>query len=285
MYLQHYNLTKKPFELNTTSQTLFISETHKEALAILVYAVLSQKGFLLLTGEVGTGKTTLLQILESKIRHLGEVCLVSNPKLNKKEFFFYLAKKLDLQYNGNKALFLLSFSRLLDRCEKENKKIVLIIDEAHVLSVDLLEEVRLLSNQMGEKPNTLSIFLVGQPELQDRLAHERLLPLRHRIGIKCELTPFCAKDTAQYILFRLQNAGGVDQVFSKKALDRIHEVTNGNPRMINIICDNALLSGYSQDLQKIDAPIIDECLKELKIDDKEKEKEPVPRSILKRWFG
>lgn len=287
MYLQHYNLSKKPFELNTTSQCLFISETHKEALAILVYAVLSQKGFLLLTGEVGTGKTTLLQILENKIKHLGEVCLISNPKLNKKEFFYYIAKKLDLQYNGNKALFLLSFSRLLDRCERENKKIVLIIDEAHVLSVDLLEEVRLLSNQMGEKPNTLSIFLVGQPELQDRLAHERLLPLRHRIGIKCELVPFDAKDTAQYILFRLQDAGGAGQVFTQRALERIHEVTKGNPRLINIVCDNALLSGYSQDVQKIDEPIINECLKELKISKKhrQKEKEQEQRSILKKWFG
>ncbi len=285
MYLQHYNLRTKPFELNTTSRSLYVSESHKEALAILVYAVLSQKGFLLLTGAVGTGKSTLLQILEHKIKHMGKICLVSNPKLNKKEFFFYLAKKLGIRYGGNKAQFLLSFSKYLDKYESAGKKVVLIIDEAHVLSIDLLEEVRLLSNQMGEKPNTLSIFLVGQPELQERLAHPRLLPLRHRIGIKYELTPFSQKDTAQYILFRLQNAGGMGQLFTKKALDRIHEITKGNPRMINIICDNALLSGYSLDLHTIDKPIIDDCVKELKIEKKIKDVEPQSRSLLKKWFG
>ncbi len=285
MYLQHYSLREKPFELNTTAQSLFISENHREALAILIYAVLSQKGFLLLTGEVGTGKTTLLQILEYKIKHLGQICLISNPKLNKKEFFYFIAKKLGLRYGGNKALFLLSFAEFLDKCEKEGKKIVLIIDEAHVLSVDLLEEVRLLSNQMGEKPNTLSIFLVGQPELQERLAHQRLLPLRHRIGVKYELAPFSPKDTAQYVLFRLQNAGGMGQLFTKKALDRIHEVTKGNPRMINIICDNALLTGYSLDLQSIDKPIIDECIQELRLPAETKESEQDSRSILKKWFG
>ncbi len=285
MYLKHYNLNKKPFELNTTAQSLFISENHKEALAILIYAVLSQKGFLLLTGEVGTGKSTLLQILEHKIKHLGEICLLSNPKLTKKEFFYYFAKKLGLRYGGNKAQFLLSFSKYLDQCEKNNKKIILIIDEAHVLSIDLLEEVRLLSNQMGEKPNTLSIFLVGQPELQERLAHERLLPLRHRIGIKYELAPFTHKDTAQYILFRLQNAGGMGQIFTPKALARIHQITKGNPRMINIICDNALLTGFSSDVHTIDTPIIDECVEELKMSVKKKGVENDSRSILKKWFG
>ncbi len=286
MYLRHFNLKKKPFELNTTARSLFISENHKEALAILIYAVLSQKGFLLLTGEVGTGKTTLLQILEHKIKHMGEVCLLSNPKLTKKEFFFYFAKKLGIKYGGNKAQFLLSFSKYLDERQKQNKKVVLVIDEAHVLSVDLLEEVRLLSNQMGEKPNTLSIFLVGQPELQDRLAHERLLPLRHRIGIKYELTSFSPKDTAQYILFRLQGAGGLGQIFTPKALTRIHQITRGNPRMINIICDNALLTGFSEDLHTIDKPIIDECVEELKLSVENKsDKEVDSRSILKKWFG
>ncbi len=285
MYLQHYSLRAKPFELNTTSRSLFVSESHKEALAILVYAVLSQKGFLLLTGEVGTGKTTLLQILEHKIKHMGKICHVSNPKLNKKEFFFYLAKKLRIQYKGNKAQFLLSFASMLDKYEKAGKKVVLIIDEAHVLSIDLLEEVRLLSNQMGEKPNTLSIFLVGQPELKERLSHERLLPLRHRIGIKYELTTFSKKDTSQYILFRLQNAGGMGQIFTQKALERIHEVTHGNPRMINIICDNALLSGYSSDRQVIDRPIIDECIQELELSSKKQDVELKSQSFLKKWFG
>ncbi len=131
----------------------------------------------------------------------------------------------------------------------------------------------------------MSIFLVGQPELQERLDHVRLLPLRHRIGIKYELTPFSQKDTAQYILFRLQNAGGVGQLFTKKALDRIYEVTKGNPRMINIICDNALLNGYSADLHTIDKPIINECVKELEIATKTKDVEPHSRSLLKKWFG
>ena len=126
-----------------------------------------------------------------------------------------------------------------------------------------------------------------QPEWIIDAIHERLLPLRHRIGIKYELAPFSAKDTAQYILFRLQNAGGLGQVFTPKALTRIHQITKGNPRMINIICDNALLTAFSEDLSTVDRPIIDECLEELRLSVKNK-KEKVDnekQSILKKWFG
>ena len=156
------------------------------------------------------------------------------------------------------------FSELLRKCVDNDEKILLIIDEAHVLPVELLEEIRLLSNLAGDGLNVLSIFLVGQHELLDRLAHERLLPLRQRIGIRFHLDPFSQEDTVQYILYRLNRAGARNTgLFSEKAVTMIHQTTHGNPRLINVLCDHALLSGFSQEQLIIDDAIVAECVREL----------------------
>jgi general secretion pathway protein A len=263
MYRQYYGLIRNPFELAPDSGTLFLSETHKEGLATLRYGILSKKGFLLLTGGVGTGKTTLINVMVKSLTPVAKVCVLSNPILTSSEFLFFIASKLGLPFS-NKVNFLQDFSGLLENCVEKDHRILLIIDEAHVLPVELLEEIRLLSNLGGDGPNVLSIFLVGQPELLDRLAHERLLPLRQRIGIRFHLDPFSFEDTVQYILFRLNRAGARNvALFSEKALKMIHETTHGNPRLINVLCDHALLSGYSHGLTIIDDMTVAECVREL----------------------
>jgi general secretion pathway protein A len=263
MYKRYYGLQRNPFELLPDSETLFLSETHKEGLATLRYGILSKKGFLLLTGGVGTGKTTLINVLVKSVKSVVNVCVLSNPLLSSEEFFLYIASELGLPFT-NKVHFLREFSQFLKNKQKKYKRTLLIFDEAQALPVDLLEEIRLLSNLSGDHLDTLSIFLVGQPELLERLAHPRLLPLRQRIGIRFHLTPFSQQDTKQYIFFRLNKAGAVNlQLFSEQAIEIIFQTTHGNPRLINVLCDHALISGFSQEELSIDEEIILECIQEL----------------------
>jgi general secretion pathway protein A len=264
MYKHYYGLIRNPFELAPDSGTLFLSETHKEGLATLKYGIISNKGFLLLTGGVGTGKTTLINVLVKSLKPAVKVCVLSNPILTSAEFLYFIASKLGMPFFINKVKFIQDFSELLGKCVENDEKILLIIDEAHVLPVELLEEIRLLSNLAGDGDNVLSIFLVGQPELLERLAHERLLPLRQRIGIRFHVDAFCLEDTVQYILFRLNKAGARNAgLFTEKAVTLIHQTTHGNPRLINILCDHALLSGFSQEQLTIDDITITECVREL----------------------
>ena len=263
MYKHFYSLARNPFELLPDSGTLFLSETHKEGLATLKYGIMSKKGFLLLTGGVGTGKTTLINVLVKSIKPLVNVCVLSNPLLNPTEFLFYIASELGLPFT-NKVAFLRDFKDFLKNKQKKHSRTLLIFDEAQALPIELLEEIRLLSNLSGDNLNVLGIFLIGQPELLDRLADSRLLPLRQRIGIRFHLAPFSLADTRQYILFRLQKAGATNpQIFSEKAIAAIFESTHGNPRLINVLCDHALISGFSQEKALIDEAIILECIQEL----------------------
>ena len=264
MYKYYYGLLRNPFELAPDSEVLFLSETHKEGLATLRYGIISNKGFLLLTGGVGTGKTTLINVLVKSLEPTVKVCVLSNPILTSAEFLYFIASKLGMPFFINKVKFIQDFSELLSKCVKNNEKILLIIDEAHVLPVELLEEIRLLSNLAGDGHNVLSIFLIGQPELLERLAHERLLPLRQRIGIRFNLDSFSLEDTVQYIFFRLNKAGARNTgLFTEQALNMIHLTTHGNPRLVNILCDHALLSGFSQEKLTIDDSTVSECVREL----------------------
>ncbi len=265
MYRKFYGLTKKPFDLAPVGGLVYLSEAHQEGLAILRYGVIADKGFLLLTGGVGAGKTTVLNTLLEMVKSKVRVCVLNNPKLSRHEFFHYIGKKLGIPYKGNKGQFILQFTKLLDRYAREGGKVLLIIDEAQVFPIDLLEEIRLLSNHSNAK-NVLSIFLIGQPELQDTLAHPRLLPLRQRIGIRYHIEPLAEKDTEHYISYRLSTAGAANaSIFDAKAISAIHEASKGNPRLINIICDHALITGFSRDLTKIDRSIILDCLEEIRL--------------------
>ncbi len=265
MYYSYYGLKDNPFELAPDGSFVYMSETHKEGMATLRYGVIANKGFLLLTGGVGVGKTTilnaLLKMLEKKVR----VCLLNNPRLTKEEFYHYLANKLDLAHDENKSSFILQFEKLLIQCVQKGEKILLIIDEAQAFPIELLEEIRLLSN-LGGGSNVLGIFLVGQPEIREQLATSQLLPLRQRIGIRYHLEPFSAGETEQYIYFRLNHSGGKNtKIFTEEAVATVHEASLGNPRLINILCDHAMLSGFAKDLKVIDKALILESLEELRL--------------------
>lgn len=290
MYRQFYGLRKKPFELAPDPRMVFMSESHQEALAIFRYGILGRKGFLMLTGQIGTGKTTLLQLLVDSLRDTRvHLCMIANPTLSPQEFFYLVSHKYGLaEFDGNKAKFLVDFSRFLEECGQKKEQVVLIIDEAHVLPENILEEVRLLSNQEYKDFGVLSIFLVGQPELQDRLNTDRFLPLKQRIAIQFHLQPFSPQETEQYIHFRLRRAGcSHTEIFSENALALIQTSCAGTPRLINILCDHALLSGFAEGQLQIDRKIIADCLKELDIEGKRSpEEEPgaaSQRSFAARW--
>ncbi len=264
MYKEFYRLTKKPFDLAPNYKTPFLSETHEEALATLRYGVISQKGFLLLTGDVGTGKTTMLQVLINSLDQGIHLCLLSNPTLNRDEFFYYIARQFGFEYYDNKARFLEDFASFLKELHEQGERALFIVDEAHALSLEILEEVRLLSNQDSVGQSVLSIFLVGQPELNKNLAEDRLLPLRQRIGIRFNLKPFTEQETTSYILERLSNAGVKDfKIFTDEAVRYIYRVSKGTPRLINIICDHALLSGFADAAPVIGEKIIRDCVTDL----------------------
>ncbi len=267
MYTKYYGLTGKPFSIIPDPDTVYMSENHQEALAILRYGVIDRKGFLLLTGGVGTGKTTLLQLLLKSIDTKVHYCLLANPTLSVHDFYYYLSAKYELpEFDGNKAKFLLAFADFLKGCGQRNERVLLIVDEAHAMPVELLEEIRLLSNQEYQDYGVMSIFLVGQPELNEHLAHERLLPLRQRIGIRYHLQPFSCEDTAKYIIFRLGRAGGQSSsIFSPEAVRLIHEAAHGVPRLINIICDQAMLNGFALEQLLIDEMVVGECVQELNL--------------------
>ena len=270
MYRKFYGLQQRPFELAPNGKLIYLSEVHREAIATLRYGVIADKGFLLLTGGVGAGKTTVLNNLLGRLRNKVRVCVLNNPTLNKKEFFLYLEKKLGLNSNGNKGEFILQFSALLDNCERMKEKILLIIDEAQIFPIKLLEEIRLLSNQASDR-NVLSIFLIGQPELQKKLADPQLLPLRQRIGIRYHLNPLNRGDVAQYIAYRLNRAGADNPaIFTAQAIDCIHEASQGNPRLINVICDHAMISGFTRDMSSIDRNIVLDSLQEIRLEGEER---------------
>ncbi len=260
-----------------------MSEAHQEALAILRYGVIDRKGFLLLTGDIGTGKTTLLQALLISLNIRVHVCFIANPTLSVADFYYFLSSKYGLsEYEGNKARFLIHFAEFLKNCRQRSERVLLIIDEAHVFPVELLEEIRLLSNQEFQEYGLLSIFLVGQPELNDRLADERLLPLRQRIGIRFHLKPFSDNETGDYIKFRMRKAGAQRlDIFTDDAIRLIHHVSGGTPRAINVLCDQALLSAFADSRLTVDAGIVKECVKELKIPGEDASPTVSPKGVFR----
>ncbi len=286
MYTKYYGLKKKPFALTPDPTAVFMSETHQEGLAILKYGILSKKCFLVLTADVGSGKTTLLQALVDSLEQDVHLCLLNNPILTRDEFFSFIAHKLGLSWDGNKAMFLIEFGDMLKQCFEKGERVLLIVDEAHVLPVDLLEEIRLLSNMEEKGQDVLSIFLVGQPELNERMSDDRLLPLRQRIGIRFHLNRFNLEETRQYVLFRLRTAGARHfNIFSEEAIATIHQASQGTPRLINIIGDHALLTGFAENRPVLDADLVKESIDDLHFPG---EDTPLPVAQLvkpegKRW--
>ncbi|OGR07538.1 MAG: hypothetical protein A2511_11395 [Deltaproteobacteria bacterium RIFOXYD12_FULL_50_9] len=282
MYSKYFGLARKPFALEPDPNIIYMSDAYKEAIAVLRYGFLDRRGFVLLTGEIGTGKTTMLRLLFQTLPKSVQVCFISNPLLSGDDFYYYLASEYNLaEYSGSKAKFLKNFEVFLGSCLKKGEQVLLVIDEAHLLSYELFEEIRLLANQ---KFQVLSIFLVGQPELQEKLRDPRLTALRQRIGLKFHLEPFPEKETGYYIKLRLLRSGAQRlDIFNDEAVALIYRASKGVPRVINQICDQALLTGFAANQHCIDAGIITECVKELDYNGIEVEPPaPVKRPLMAR---
>jgi type II secretory pathway predicted ATPase ExeA/phage tail protein X len=271
MYTEFYNLQEKPFDLTHSSRYLYLGEAHKEALAMLTYGVMERKGFVLLTGEVGAGKTTILRALLNDLDKSVKYVHLAHPLLSPKEFMNYLtlsAFKNRIAFKS-KAEFLLAFEAFLTRCSQHQRHFLLVVDEAHKLSYDLLEEIRLLSNMETADEKLISIFLVGQPELNQKLSDPRCRALLQRISIRYHIKPLNLNETEEYLTKRLAVAGArkADDVFPPAVRRAIHECSGGFPRMINILSDNLLLLGYARGQRKLTAAMVRECHQDLKLDD------------------
>jgi len=270
MYTDFYNLNEKPFNLTPSPRYLYLGEVHKEALALLTYGVVERKGFILLTGEVGTGKTTMVQALLSSVDQDVHYVYLSNPVLSVSEFMDYLAfsafkRKVHFK---SKADFLVEFEAFLKECLQHQENFILLIDEAHKLSYELLEEVRLLSNMETADEKLINIFLVGQPELNEKLSEPECRALLQRISVRYHIKPLSLKETREYIKNRLVTAGAGNghKIFPGNTVKSVHQYADGYPRMINILCDNALLLGYSREKRTITPGMIRECYEDLKLD-------------------
>jgi len=266
MYLDHYNLRLKPFQISTDPRFLWLGEKHKEALAVLKYGILDNKGFLLLTGDVGTGKTTLLQALVDSLGDDVLVAMISDPGLAKMDFFNFVADSFEMDKNfRSKGEFLISLKNYLLEVHRKNKQTLLIIDECQHLNQKLLEEVRLLSNIEKQNAKLINIFFVGQSEFNEIILRPRNRAIRQRITINYNISALSETETDKYIRFRLDVAGTKETIFTPRAIKEVFRFSNGYPRLINIICDHALLTGYVREKKKVDHRVVAECAQELKI--------------------
>jgi general secretion pathway protein A len=266
MYLNFYRLNSKPFQITTDPRFLWLGEKHSEALATLKYGILEDKGFLLLTGDVGTGKTALIKLLVKSIDISAIVATIPDPGLDATDFFNILAEefKMDRRFSS-KGDFLIYFKKFLLTAHTSDKKVLLIIDEAQRLHHDLLEQIRLLSNIELENRKLINIFFVGQTEFNRTLLEERNKAVRQRITVHYHIEPLAEPETQQYIHHRLNVAGCKSEIFTLDAMRRIHVFSAGYPRLINIICDHALLTGYAGGTKAIDVNLIRDCEKELRL--------------------
>jgi general secretion pathway protein A len=265
MYQEYYGLLRPPFEMLPDPSFLYLGESHREGLATLVYAVNSGKGFVMLTGEVGTGKTTLLHALLAQLDSTTNSAFIFNPKLDALGFFRMLFEELGVgPACESKAEYLLALNQYLIDKLAANERVLLIVDEAQNLSTELLEEIRLLSNLETPTSKLIQIMLVGQPELQDLIDKPELRQLRQRIALRDHLRPFNEPEVREYVNERLAKAGYTGQgVFKKKALRELFRVTEGTPRLINNICDGALLLGYARQEASIGPDAIREVANDL----------------------
>jgi len=260
MYLDYFGLREAPFELTPNPKYLFLTRHHREALTTLQYGLGFAKGVIVLIGEAGTGKTTLLRAaLESdRCRNVNCVYL-SNPTLTREEFVEILSNRFGLSPRAHvsKAALLNELEHVLRQARARGQVTALVLDEAQSFSDELLEEIRLLANTETTTEKLLPLVLAGQPELKDRLNAAGLRQLKQRITLRCEITPFTQQETAAYIAQRISVAGGDPvKLFSREAVMLIHERSGGIPRTISVICDNCLLNALGLGRHIVDTHIV-----------------------------
>jgi general secretion pathway protein A len=265
MYLNFYGLKEKPFNVTSDPAFFFLSHKHREALSHLLYGVTQRKGIVVITGEIGTGKTTLCRFFLNQLGKNIKTAFILNPYFSEFQLLEAIIKDFGIPVKDKSKLsFVGELNKFLMRESESGNNVILIIDEAQNLKPNQLEQVRLFSNLETDKDKLIQIILVGQPELNDKLNLYNLRQLRQRIMVRYHITPLEKDETQDYINHRLNIAGSINRIrFNDDAIRLISDFSCGIPRLINIICDRALLAGFVDETKLIDSDIIDRCLKEL----------------------
>jgi general secretion pathway protein A len=264
MYQQFYKLRDIPFSLAPDPKYLFRTESLLEVFANLQYGIENGKGLVVVTGEVGTGKTTILRSMLQSLDRSVLAAYIFNPLLATQEFFDLLAGEFRLRPQASKSAMLRLLGYMLMSRQAQGLRTVLVVDEAHLLPPNLLEEIRLLSNFETNREKLLQVILCGQPELHDVLAQPELRQLKQRVSLKCSIKQLTPAETASYIRWRLRIAGAVDEsLFDPAATQMVYQFSGGIPRVINNICDNALLTGFGEGSPRITTSIIREVIESL----------------------
>ncbi len=271
MYTEFFGLSAKPFELLPNPKFLYLSKGHRKALSYLQYGVQEHAGFTLLTGEVGSGKTTLVRDIINKISSDTTLAMIFNTRVDSQQLIGMINDDFGLEAEGKDKVALLRELNdfLLAECSSGRQPII-IIDEAQNLSADALEEIRMLSNLEADNFKLVQIILVGQPELKQIIAKPSLRQLRQRISISCHLNPLNREETEEYIFHRLATVGNRDCVaFMDGVFDMIYRFSGGIPRLINLICDFLLLSAFVEETRDIDLELVKDAVNELSFEETE----------------
>jgi general secretion pathway protein A len=268
MYLEHYGLNEAPYSITPDPRFVFLSERHRDALAHLLFGIGQGGGggFVQLTGEVGTGKTTLSRLLLEQIPENTKVALLLNPRLGPIELLETVCEELHVDISnarGSGKALVDALNAFLLRAYAEGQRVVLVVDEAQNLSPEALEQVRLLTNLETDTQKLLQIVLIGQPELRDALAKPELRQLAQRITARFHLTPLSERETGDYLRHRFRVASGRHFPLTASAVRRVHRHANGIPRLVNVIAERALLAGYARDAANIDAKLVDAAAREV----------------------
>jgi general secretion pathway protein A len=269
IYNAYFGFSENPFNISPDPEFLYRSPQHEEALANLIYGVRSRKGFIVLTGEVGTGKTTMLECLRDYLEsQRTEFAFIFNSRLTADQFFEMMAYDFDLPCDRkSKPEILVALNAMLIQQAERGRTSVLIVDEAHNLEWEVLEEIRLLGNLETRQGKLLQIILAGQPELDRKLDANNLRQLKQRIVLRCSLNPLTPEEVVAYVETRLERAGMAHQrVFSPELLEEVYRRSRGIPRLVNLLCDNLLVTAFAMEQKTATVDMLDEVCEDLRLE-------------------
>jgi type II secretory pathway predicted ATPase ExeA len=286
MYETFFGLRERPFDITADARFLCLTSGHRDAVSSLEYGIAARRGLMVLTGEAGVGKTTLLNaVLNASWQHNIRTLYLCNPTLSRATFIEFLAQNFELSHEAHTsaAAFVTELVPVLLRRHQAGGTTVLVLDEAQELPQDLLEEVRLLANIEADASKLLQVVLAGEPDFEARLDESSLRPLRQRIALRCDLKPFDASETAAFIAERIRIAGGdVSGMFSDCAFRAIHRHSRGIPRTICVVCDTALVTAFAQDCRLIDGAAVNQLCRDIALSPLSAARSPVHPRVNRR---